>query len=173
MGKTDVLMISVNVEKGETMSDPHEERLKLFIRDRGISAEHLSFDRSCHTVAEAAAAVGAPPEDLVKNICMVSEDGGFIVAIVKGEDRASTSRVAKVLNVPSVRMATPEEVFEKTGFPCGGTPSFGFPATVLVDPRVLEKGHVYTGGGSENSLVRVEAAELLRASGGRVVRVRR
>jgi|GEM_PF-150015 len=158
---------------GGTMADPHEEQLKTFIREKGISAEHLSFDRPCHTVAEAAAAASASPEDLVKNICMITEDGRIVVAVVKGEDRVSASRVAGALNVKSVRMATPEEILERTGFPCGGTPSFGFTASFLVDPRVLEKERVYTGGGSESALVRVESDELVRASGGRVVRVRR
>jgi len=155
------------------MSDPYEERLKQFIRERGIPAEHLSFTRSCHTVAEAAAAAGAPTEDLVKNICMITGAGEFVVAVVKGEDRASTSRVAKALKIENVRTATPEEILERTGFPCGGTPSFGFSARFLVDPRVTEKDTVYTGGGSGKSLVRIASSELIRAGNATVVRVRR
>jgi prolyl-tRNA editing enzyme YbaK/EbsC (Cys-tRNA(Pro) deacylase) len=42
-----------------------------------------------------------------------------------------------------------------------------------VDPRVLEKDVVYLGGGSDMALVRMGTSELVRANGGRVVRVRR
>ncbi len=151
----------------------YEEKLKRIIEERGIDAEHLSFDKYCRSVAEAAKTVGAEPEDFVKSICMVDGDGGVIVAIVKGEDRASTSRVAKALGTERPRVASPDEILGLTGFPVGGTPGFGFDARFLVDPRVLEKDRVYLGGGSERSLVRMSTRELVRANGGRVVRVRK
>jgi Cys-tRNA(Pro)/Cys-tRNA(Cys) deacylase len=151
----------------------YEDRLRQFIEGQGIEAAHLRFDRSCHSVAEAAEAAGVPPEDFVKNICLVDAAGNLIVAIVKGEDRASTSRVGKVLGIERPQVATPAEILEKTGYPVGGTPSFGYPAIFLVDPRVMDKRLVYSGGGSTRSLVRIAPAELLRANGGQVVRVRK
>lgn len=151
----------------------YEEKLRAIIEERGIDAEHLSFDQSCHSVAEAAKTVGAEPEDFVKSICMVDQDGCTIVAIVKGEDRASTSRVAKALGIDRPRVASPEEILELTGFPVGGTPGFGFDATFLVDPRVLEKETVYLGGGSEKALVKMKTSELVRANSAKVVRVRK
>ncbi len=151
----------------------YEDQLKQFMATTHTEAEHLSFDQSCHSVAEAAAVVGTEPENLVKNICMTDAQGQVIVAVVKGEDRASTSRVAKALQTQQVRTMTPEEMLAQTGYPCGGTPSFGFAATFLVDPKVMEREAVYTGGGSATSLVRVSPDALLQANGGRVVRVRR
>ncbi len=151
----------------------YEEKLKRIIEEHGIDAEHLSFDKYCRTVAEAARAVGAEPEDFVKSICMVDGDGGVIVAIVKGEDRTSTSRVTKALGIERPRVASPDEILGLTGFPVGGTPGFGFDARFLVDPRVLEKERVYLGGGSECALVNMPTQELVRANGGRVVRVRK
>jgi Cys-tRNA(Pro)/Cys-tRNA(Cys) deacylase len=151
----------------------YEEKLKRIIEERGIEAEHLSFETSCHSVAEAAETVGAEPEDFIKSICMVGVDGGIVVAIVNGEDRASTSRVAKALGAGRPRVAAPAEVLGLTGFPVGGTPGFGFEATYLVDPRVMEKELVYLGGGSDYALVRMSPRELVRVNGGRVVRVRK
>jgi prolyl-tRNA editing enzyme YbaK/EbsC (Cys-tRNA(Pro) deacylase) len=151
----------------------YEEKLKRIIEEHGIDAEHLSFDKYCRTVAEAARAVGAEPEVFVKSICMVDGDGGVIVAIVKGEDRTSTSRVARALGIERARVASPDEILGLTGFPVGGTPGFGFDARFLVDPRVLEKERVYLGGGSECALVNMPTRELVRANGGRVVRVRK
>jgi Cys-tRNA(Pro)/Cys-tRNA(Cys) deacylase len=151
----------------------YEEKLRRIIEERGIEAEYLSFDQSCHSVAEAARAVGAEPEDFIKSICMVDGDGGVIVAIVKGEDRASTSRVGRALGIERPRVADPHEILDLTGFPVGGTPGFGFDALFLVDPRVLEKDLIYLGGGSECSLVRMSPDELVRANGGTVVRVRK
>jgi len=151
----------------------YEEKLKAIIEERDIEAEHLSFDRSCHSVAEAARTVGAEPEDFVKSICMVDQEGRAIVAIVKGEDQVSTSRVAKALGIDRPKVASPREILGLTGFPLGGTPGFGFDATFLVDPRVLEKETVYLGGGSEKALVRMSTKELIKANKARVVRVRK
>lgn len=151
----------------------YEQKLKRFIDEKRIDAEHLVFDQSCHSVAEAADAAGVQPEDLVKNVCMVDSRGNLIVAVVKGEDRASTSRIAKALGIERPRLAAPEEILQKTGYPCGGTPSFGYAARFLVDERVMEKSVVYTGGGSDKSLVRIAPAELLRANRGELARVRK
>ena len=154
------------------MSD-YEEKVKKFMEENDIRGIHLSFDESCHSVEEAARTVGADPTDFVKSICMVDFRGKVIVAIVKGEDRASTTRVGKAIGLPRPRVASPEEMLEKTGFPAGGTPPFGFNAVFLVDPKVVEMNEVYAGGGSECSLVKIPVEELIRANGGRIVRVQK
>ena len=151
----------------------YEERLKTFMKENGIEGDHLTFSRSCHSVAEAAEAAGVSPGDFVKSICMLDDAGSLIVGIVKGEDRASTSRVAKALEISMARVATPDEVFDKTGYPCGGTPSFGYPARFFIDPKVMEMESVYMGGGSETSLVRIRPSEIVKANGGVVVRIRK
>jgi len=152
--------------------DQYEEKLKGYMSDKSISAEHLSFEQSCHSVEEASQAAGIGTDDIVKNICMIA-DGNIITAIVKGEDRASTSRVGKALGIDRPRIANPDEILEKTGYPCGGTPSFGYEAVFLIDQRVMEKDIVYTGGGSTSSLVRISTKELKNANNGRIVRARK
>lgn len=155
------------------MINTYEQQLRAYLENQHIQAEHLSLNQSCHSVAEAALAVNAAEDDLVKNICLLDGEDQLVVAIVKGEDRVSTSRVAKALEKASMRMATPEEILAKTGYPCGGTPSFGFQATFLVDQRVMEREVVFTGGGSETSLVKINTTELVRANQGKIVRIRR
>ena len=154
------------------MDQVFEQQLQTYMQEQQIEAEHLSFDQPCHSVAEAARAVNASPEELVKNICLLDDEGRVITAIVKGEDRVSVSRVTKAVQRPGLRMATPGEILEKTGYPCGGTPSFGYQALFLVDPKVMERTQVFTGGGSETSLVKITTAELVRANQGTVVRIR-
>lgn len=155
------------------MSNPLDERLKSFMEAKGIQGEHRVFTQSCHSVSEAAAAAGGTPGDFVKNVCLVDEKARFIIAIVKGEDRASTTRVAQAVGAQKVRTASPAEVFERTGYPAGGTPSFGYEAIFLIDPKVMEKKMVYTGGGSENALVFIAPREIHRANQGKIVRIRK
>lgn len=151
----------------------YDRKLYDYIAQNDINAEHLVFEKSCHSVQEAADAVGASPEDLVKNLCLIDDAGSLIVAIVKGEDRVSTKKAGRALGIAPPRIATVEEILKKTGYPCGGVPSFSYKAYYLVDQRVMEKEFVYTGGGSEYSLVRISPAELVKANGAQVVNIRK
>lgn len=150
----------------------YDEKLRKYIENNSIDAEVISYTQSTHSVAEAAEAVGADPEDFVKSICMIGPDGGFIVAIVKGEHRASTKRVSKALGIERPRVADPDEMLELTGYPVGGTPAFGYEATFLMDPKVLEKEKVYSGGGSTNALTHMSTEEMQRVNGAKVARLR-
>lgn len=151
----------------------YETRIKEYMTLHHIQAEHLVLEQSCHSVQEAAIAVQGSADQFVKNICMIDEQDRFIVAIVKGEDRASTTRVGKALDIAKPRLANETEVLERTGYPAGGVPSFGFEALFLIDPKVTEQDVVYTGGGSPHSLIKIAVTELLQASGGEVARVRK
>lgn len=151
----------------------YEEKIKQYIKDNNIKAEHLVFQQSCHSVADAAKAVNANPEDFVKNICIIDSKNNLIVAIVKGENKVDLNKISKLLNIERPRMATPDEILEKTKYPCGGTPSFGYHATFLIDEQVMEKEFVYSGGGSENSLIKVSTKELQKANNGKILKIRK
>ena len=150
-----------------------EAKIQEHIAAHHLQAKHIVLEQSCHSVQEAATAVQGSADQFVKNICMIDELNRLIVAIVKGEDRASTTRVGKALDIEKPRLANEEEVIERTGYPPGGVPSFGYEALFLIDPKVTEQDFVYTGGGSPFSLIKVAVNEMLRASGGRVIRVRK
>ena len=156
--------------------DPFEEKLKHYIASRHIVAEHLAFEASCHSVKEAAAAANASPKDFVKSICLLDNRNNLIVAIVKGEDWASLSRIGAMLDkeaaAGTLRLATPDEVLARTGYVCGGVPAFGYPARYLIDPKVMQREFVYTGGGSEQSLVKIAPQELHRINNGQIIKIR-
>ncbi len=154
------------------MQTSYEDKIRTYIAEHHIQAEHLTFDQSCHSVAEAAEAVHAAAEDFIKSICFIDSDRGLIVAVIKGEDRASPTAVAAALNIRKPRLATPDEILERTGYPCGGTPPFGFPAIFLIDPRVMERAEVYGGGGSETLLIRITPKEIQRANQGQIKIIR-
>jgi len=149
-----------------------EEKLKQFMKEQDVRAEHLHFEKSVHTVEDACREAKAAPEDLVKTICLLTKDGKMIGALVLGSDRASTGRIAKALNIEKPRVATPEEA-EKTGYLVGGMPPFGYKAIFLIDSKVMEKKLVYAGGGTPNALVRIAPEEVKRINNGLIVRIRK
>ena len=155
------------------MRDAYHDKLLVHITEHQIQCDHLVFEQSTHSVAEAAKAAGVTPQDFIKSICMLTKDGGVVVAIVKGEDRADRRAVQDVLQLGKLSIASPEAMLEKTGYPAGGTPPFGFEATFVMDERVFEMPVVYGGGGSDRALIRITPQEMQHANGARVAKIRR
>ena len=88
--------------------------------------------------------------------------GKTIAAMVPAEFRVSVSRLTKATGIENLELTNSKEAYEKTGYPVGGMPCFGYDAILVVDPKVLEKEYVYTGGGSEFSLVKISTEEIKR-----------
>ena len=151
----------------------YDDKLRAYIKENNIEAKVISFEQSTHSVTEAAEAVRAEPDDFVKSICMITMGGKLVVAIVRGDHRVSTTRVANVLNIPKPRIAKGDEILEHTGYPVGGTPAFGYEATFLMDPAVLEKDMVYSGGGSNDALTYMSPEKMRLINGAKMVRVRK
>lgn len=151
----------------------YEKKLKKFLQENDINGEYLRFEKSVHTVEDACREANAQPDDFVKTICMITKDGKVIGALVLGSFRVSTERVAKTLNIERPHVATSEQALAKTGYLVGGTPPFGYEATFLIDPKVMEKDIVYVGGGTPNALVKISPKEVQRINQGILVRVRK
>lgn len=144
------------------------EKLVDFIGQNNINAEHLIFQTSCHSVEEAALSANATPDQFVKNVCIINEANGneLIVCIVPGNKRLDMKKLAVIIGVPikKLRFAISDEILQKTGYPMGGTPSFGYPARFFIDNGVLTKTIVYSGGGSQNALTKISPLEIIRVN---------
>jgi prolyl-tRNA editing enzyme YbaK/EbsC (Cys-tRNA(Pro) deacylase) len=143
----------------------YEEKLKRTLTELGIRFEHLVFERSCASVADAARTAGAAPDEFIKSVCLRGKDNTLLVAIVRGADRIDLDRVGTVLGVRRPRLAGPTWAQEMSGYPAGGTPPLGFEARFVVDGRVLDLDLVYSGGGSSRSLLRMRPTNIVAATG--------
>ncbi|MHA2294327.1 MAG: aminoacyl-tRNA deacylase [Candidatus Hodarchaeales archaeon] len=138
----------------------NETRLKEYVEAQNIKAEHLVYKESLHTVADAIRVSGIGIELIAKTIVMIGQKGDTIAAFVLGNTRASTKRVGRLLNQKPPKVATAEEALQITGYPIGGTPFIGYPAIRLVDKKILEIEAVYSGGGSDRSLLKLWTSEI-------------
>lgn len=149
----------------------YEEKLKQYMEENNIQAEHLQFQQSCHSVEEAAQAANARAEDFVKSMCLLTPKKDLIVAIVSGSERVSLKKVAKNLNIQIPRIARPKEILDMTGYPVGGVPPFGYQAKFLIDEKIMEREAVYAGGGSNKALIKISPQEIKKVNKGKVVRI--
>ncbi len=141
--------------------------LARYIAEHGIAAELVTPPHETPSVAQAAAAMGCAPEQIIKSLVFLIDGRPYLV-IANGDAPVSYRRLAAHFGISRkrIRMATPDEVLALTGYPAGGVPPFGLrtPLPVLMDPGVLAQEVVYGGGGDDRTLVRIAPAELQRVT---------
>ena len=108
------------------------------------------------TASAAADAVGCTLGQIVKTLVLLC-DGSAVVALVAGDRRADTGKIARLLGVARASVAGSGEVVAATGFEPGAVAPFPLPGveTVLVDRSLLRHAIVWAGGGSSHHLVAI------------------
>jgi len=136
-----------------------------FLRDAGADARIEEFSAGTPTAAEAAAAVGCELGQIVKSLVVLC-DGKPVVALVPGDRRGDTDKIARAVGAGSARIASAHEVEQATGFAPGAVAPFPLPHvdTVLMDGRLLEHRIVWAGAGSSSHIVGLAPRELARLS---------
>ena len=167
------IIITTNVTTMQSQYEDNHERIRRYIRENGIKAEFLEFPDGVHTVEDAVREAKISAKDIAKSIVLIDSLDRTIVGIVRGSDRVSTKRIGKILGIEAPRVATPEEVLGRIGYPVGGVPCFSYEATYVIDPSVLEKDVVYSSGGSPYALIRIASQEIMRMNTPTVGRIRK
>src|SRR5205823_3976366 len=114
------------------------ERVAAVLRAQGVDARLEAFEQPTATAEAAAKAVGCEPAQIVKSLVFVC-DGLPVLALVPGNRRADTERVAAAAGARDARVANPDEVLAATGFEAGGVAPFPVPlvARVLIERELL------------------------------------
>jgi prolyl-tRNA editing enzyme YbaK/EbsC (Cys-tRNA(Pro) deacylase) len=137
------------------------------MQQHAIAGEILHLGTPTPTVETAAQAVGTQPEQIVKSLLFLVNDGP-VLAIACGTQRVERRTISTRYGVgrKRVRLASAEAVLEIAGYEVGAMPPFGHrqPLTTLLDGQVLAHEEVYAGGGEENALVRLSPQDILRVT---------
>jgi prolyl-tRNA editing enzyme YbaK/EbsC (Cys-tRNA(Pro) deacylase) len=148
---------------------PSVQRVADALRAAGVEAEIHELSESTRTAEEAAAAIGTSVPKIVKSLVFLA-DGAPILALVSGSNRLDTDRLGAELGREIAR-ADAATARAATGFAIGGVPPLGHatPLDVVVDRDLLQYDVVWAAAGTPHAVFPITPAELVRASGGRVV----
>jgi Cys-tRNA(Pro)/Cys-tRNA(Cys) deacylase len=128
------------------------------------------------SVAEILEALPFPAEQHVKTLA-VEADGVTALVALRASDRVQFGELARALGVARDRLAplSPDRVCTELGQQPGGVCLLVDHEDVvrIVDRRVLDLGRVFTGSGRSDRTLELSAADLVRASGARVVEISR
>ncbi len=142
------------------------DRLDEFIARQGLDVRVAAHAEAAPTAEAAARILGVAVGDIVKTMVLV--DGArTVAAVVPGDRRLDRRKAAQAAGAQKLRLATADEVLERTGWPAGGVAPLAFatPVTLIVDAALAADPErvVIAGGGRIEVLVRIRVADLVRA----------
>ena len=145
------------------------ERVASFLRQTGAEARLEELGHESATADAAADAIGCTLSQIVKSLVLVCDDQP-VVALVPGDRKADTGKVARLTGARRAAVADAAQVREATGFTPGGVAPFPLErvSTVLVDRGLLRHGTVWAGAGSARHVVGLSPTELIRLTRARV-----
>lgn len=145
------------------------ERVRAYLKARGMNGRIMEFDRSTATVIEAAAVVGVEPARIAKTLTFKNKSGdGCLIVVAAGDARIDNHGFRDRFGLKA-RMCSPEEAVEYTGHAVGGVCPFAVPETapVYLDESLRRFETVFPAAGNAQSAVRLTPEELYAVSGAR------
>ena len=139
------------------------ERVATFVRESGTEARIEEFEAGTPTAEDAARAVGAGTDQIVKSLVFVC-DGRYVLAMVPGDRRADARKVAAAAGASDAAIAGTAQVQEATGFAAGGVAPFPLPRVdaAFLDRALLRHPAVWVGAGSPRHLAALAPTDLAR-----------
>jgi len=134
----------------------HLESVKL-LRRHGIPFKFIELERAPKSAQEVEQMFGCKLRQVIKTLLFTGDKD--VLVCVPGDRRADIEKVKRLLGVKNLRMASPQEVKEKTGFVVGGVcPFVEKPGiTAILDKAVLENEVVNVGAGTPTTGVEVKS----------------
>ncbi|MEZ5188999.1 MAG: YbaK/EbsC family protein [Microbacterium sp.] len=142
------------------------------LRAAGIAGEIVVLPDAASTAALAAAALGVEVGAIANSLVFWSDDAPLLV-MTSGAHRVDTTALAERLGRGDIRRATPDQVREATGQAIGGVAPTGHPAPLvtIVDEALAAYSEIWAAGGTPHTVFPLTYNELVRLTGGSVMRV--
>ncbi len=151
-----------------------DQDLQTWLTQHAVSAKLVYPGVPTPTVPDAANALGVKTGQILKSLVFLC-DGAVHLVVAAGEARISYKKLADTLGISrrKVKMATPEQALEISGFEVGAMPPFGHKQklTTFVDADSVRGDYAvyYGGGGTKEALLELTLATLLEVTGAAVV----
>jgi Cys-tRNA(Pro) deacylase len=153
---------------------PNVQRVLDAGAQRGLTIEPRQFPEGTKTAQDAASAIGVEVGQIVKSL-IFAVDGDVVLAYVSGKNQLDEKKLAHAAGGAKCKRVDADVVRTATGFPIGGVPPFGHAThlRVFIDPDLLAYDTVWAAAGTWNDVFEIAPAELVRASEGTVVELRK
>lgn len=135
--------------------------LSEFLSENKLKAKLHVFKKPMTSVADTTKQLGITPNQIGKSILFMADQEPILVVLL-GIQRVSEKKVKEAIGCWELELATPEEVFEMTGFEVGGVPPVGiYGVKTLIQKEVASSKQLWCGGGDELTLIEISGDEIV------------
>jgi prolyl-tRNA editing enzyme YbaK/EbsC (Cys-tRNA(Pro) deacylase) len=153
---------------------PSAQRVQDALRAAGFGYEVRESAQATRTAAEAARAVKCDVAQIAKSLVFkTGTSGRAVLVITSGANTVNEWRVGVLLK-ETLEKAAPAFVREHAGYAVGGIPPLGHakPMETFIDEDLLRHDTIWAAAGTPNALFQLASADLVRMTGGRVIKVK-
>ncbi len=140
----------------------NDKVLRKYLDDHQVWYKIHEKESTVHT-ADAAAKTGIPLERITKSLVCLAGDKA-IVAIITGNERLDTKKLAKIIGVKKIRICPSDDAHRFSGYDPGATPPCCYRKInkVIVDKKVLDMETTFGGGGTNKSLLEIKPEDIVK-----------
>lgn len=149
------------------------QRVQNVLEALGMTLQVVELPASTRTAKEAAQAVGASVDQIIKSLIFRAKRSGRpILVLASGKNRVDERIIEELIGEPLGR-ANPDFVRESTGFAIGGVPPVGHPAPIetFIDRDLLAFDELWAAAGTPYAVFCLSSADLVKIAPGKVIRV--
>jgi len=139
----------------------------------GMTLQVVELPGSTRTALEAAQAVGCQVGQIVKSLIFKARRSQRpVLVIASGANRVNEVAIEALIGEP-LGKADADFVRQRTGFVIGGVPPVGHaePLETFIDEDLLQYKEIWAAAGTPHAVFRLTPGELIKMTGGQVVRV--
>lgn len=139
--------------------------------EKEIPYRLIWYAHRARNAEEAAAERGVPRRRVVKTLLLRRPDRGHILALVRGDQRLSLKKLARIVGVKGLEMAPPGDVPRITGYRIGAVSPFGLrrpDVPVYIDQYIADQRLVSVSAGRHDAGLELDSEDLIRAVDGSV-----
>lgn len=139
--------------------------------EMGIPYQVIEQEHRTRNVEQTAEERGVPPRQVIKTLLVRGSDRRHAIALVRGDQRLSLKKLARILGVKTLEMAPEKDVPRITGYRIGAVAPLGLrraDVPVYVDRYILEEPRVSVSAGRHDAGLELATDDLVRAVDGQV-----
>lgn len=139
--------------------------------DMGVPYRVVLQAHKARNVEEAAVQRGVPARQVAKTLLVRRPDRKHVIALVRGDQRLSLKKLARVVGTKQLEMAPEADVPRITGYRIGAVSPVGLrrkDVPIYVDQHILEEPRIGVSSGRHDAGLELATSDLVRAVKGQV-----
>jgi Cys-tRNA(Pro) deacylase len=139
--------------------------------EQGIAYRLLEQSHKARNVEDAAAERGVPVRQVVKTLLVCRPDKHHVIALIRGDQRLSLKKLARLVEVKSLEMAPDGDVPRITGYQIGAVAPLGLrrpDVPIYVDHHILQEPRVSISAGRHDTGLELATEDLIDVVRGQV-----